>query len=65
MSWFTENIRDPIEKKIAGTKPASPAVATTNVDPVTAANSGFMSAPWFLPVVFGAIVLFLIFKPKG
>lgn len=66
MSWFTDNIRNPIEAAIAGSKPASPSVATANPAPAKNSLSSATQSPYFVPGVLVAIVvLFFVFKHKG
>ena len=57
MSWFTENIRDPIENKLSGTKPAAPSVPTANSAPATAPGMHVS-----IMLIIGVVVLFFILK---
>ena len=66
MSWFTDNIRDPIEKatgSLIGGGQAVPAVATSNPRPIA---SGITSSPYFAPaMIVGALILVVMFLKKG
>ena len=66
MSWFTDNIRNPIEAAIAGSKPASPSVPTQNAPAPVNSVSAMTSSPYFIPgVIIALIVAAFFLRHKG